>query len=143
MKLRISRAALDAIVAEASRTGTEECCGLLLADPGAPPGHIDSVLPAANVAADRRARFEIDPTTLLTAHKAARTGGPMIVGCYHSHPRGDPSPSPEDAAQAEPNGAFWLIAAGPPWTVTAWRAGTKGVIHGRFDAAEIVTDPGP
>lgn len=131
MKARISRTVLDAIAARAKAAPHDECCGLLLGGDAA--DGIAAILPAPNVAADRRTRFEIDPAVLLRAHRAARNGGPAILGCYHSHPGGMASPSTEDAAQAEPNGALWLICAGPPWTVTAWRAVQDGAVHGRFD----------
>lgn len=130
-------------MAESQALGGEECCGLLLADPASPPGRIDAILPAANVAEDRRNRFEIDPAVLIRAHRTEREGRHRIAGCYHSHPGGNPSPSAEDAAQAEPNGALWLIAAGPPWRVTAWRAGARGSVHGRFDPVPMIREPGP
>lgn len=110
----------------------------MLADPASPAGQVDGLLPAANVASDRRARFEIDPATLIRAHRAEREGGSRIMGCYHSHPGGNPLPSAEDAAQAPPGGALWLICAGPPWTITAWRTSPHGTVQGRFDPVELI-----
>ncbi|MCE7798497.1 M67 family metallopeptidase [Sphingobium sufflavum] len=150
MKLRISRGLLDGIVALASKTPGEEVCGLLLglpplaaAAPATAAGTIESFLPATNVAPDRARHFEIDPATLIRAHRAERDGGPAILGCFHSHPGGDPTPSAEDAAQAEANGALWLICAGPPWTASLWKAVTNGAVHGRFDPVPMIVDPGP
>lgn len=137
MTARISRVVLDAILAEAARAGPEECCGLLLAGANAPGGRIDAILPARNVAADRRRHFEIDPAALIAAHRTQRTGGRRIVGCYHSHPGGDTSPSREDAAQAEANGWLWGICAGPTAGMTLWRAVEDGPLHGRFEAVEL------
>ncbi len=102
-----------------------------------------SILPAANVAADPACMFEIDPATLIHAHRAERAGGPRIAGCYHSHPGGDPTPSATDAAQAEPNGALWLICAGPPWRATLWKAMPHGQVQGRFDPVEMIVGPNP
>lgn len=121
-------------------SGVEECCGLLLADPGSPPDRIDAIWPATNVAADRRTRFEIDPATLIRAHRAERHGLHRIIGCYHSHPGGNALPSAVDASQAQPNGWLWLICTGQPWTATLWRAVEDGSLHGRFDAAEYASD---
>lgn len=143
VNVQLSRAAFDTIVAQASDAGDEECCGLLLAFPGSAPGVIDYVLPAANVAANRRRHFEIDPATLIAAHRAERTSGPHIVGCYHSHPGGDATPSPEDAAQAEAGGSLWLICAGPPWTMTAWRTAPHGSGQDSFDAVAVIVTPVP
>lgn len=120
-------------------SGVEECCGLLLAHPSSPPGHIDRIFPAANVAANRRIRFEIDPATLIRAHRAERDGQHRIIGCYHSHPGGNAAPSTEDAAQAQPNGWLWLICAGAE--MTAWRSVEHGAVHGRFDALPLAALP--
>lgn len=108
---------------------------------------IDTIVPANNVANDRARRFEIDPAILISAHRAERAGGPRILGSYHSHPGGDPTPSLEDAAQADANGSLWLICAGPPWTATLWKAVPDGRMHGRFDPVtmlvETTADPIP
>jgi len=136
MTARISRVVLDAIRAEAARSGDEECCGLLLGGTGAAAGDIIELLPARNVAADRRRRFEIDPAALIAAHRAERTGGRRIAGCYHSHPGGDASPSQEDAAQAGANGWLWAICAGPTGHIGLWRAVENGPVHGRFEPVE-------
>lgn len=140
VKVSISRATLDGIVTQAAQAAGEECCGLLCGRSPSLPNQIDSILPAANIAADRRRRFEIDPAVLVRAHRAARTGGSPIVGCYHSHPGGDPTPSAEDAAQAAANGSLWLICAGPPWSAALWRAVPNGSVQGRFDPVTMIVD---
>lgn len=92
---------------------------------------IGEARPCRNVAADPARRFEIDPAALLAAHRAARAGGPAILGCYHSHPSGVAEPSACDAAAAEPNGWLWLIVAGDQ--VRGFRAVGTGMLHGRFE----------
>ena len=80
-----------------------------------------SAMPAANVHPSPEMQFEIDPQTLIDAHRAARGGGPQVVGYYHSHPNGLARPSATDAQRAADDGAVWaIIAAG---RVTFWRAG--------------------
>jgi len=86
----------------------DEVCGLLLGR----PGRIEEIRPAANVAPNPERHFELDPATLLMSHKAARSGGPAILGHYHSHPSGLPEPSATDAANAAPDGSLWLIVGG-------------------------------
>lgn len=84
---------------------SHEVCGLLLGG----EGRITDIRPAANVAPDPARHFELDPTTLIAAHRAARSGGPAIIGHYHSHPSGHAEPSATDAAAAAPDGSLWLI----------------------------------
>lgn len=116
MKVEITSAVLEQIralcVAESN-----EVCGLLL---GA-GRRIDAILPAANVASDPSRHFELDPVTLIAAHRAARAGGLAVIGHYHSHPSGVAAPSPTDAACAAPDGTLWLIVAGDD--MRAWIAG--------------------
>ena len=129
MALRISRRLADAIRAQANAAVPLECCGLLL---GA-GDEVSAIAPAANVAADPAHRFEIDPMILLAAHKAARGSGPAILGCYHSHPVGDPVPSVTDAAMAEGRGEYWLIV-GNEGLLRGWRA----VGGGDFEAIQLL-----
>ena len=126
MEVRISSELLDRIVIETIESPHREVCGLLLGE----GDHIDAVQSCRNVAADPATRFEIDPAQLLAAHRAARAGGPAIVGHYHSHPTGVAAPSRQDARDAAPDGSLWLIATGS--AVTAWRAGVDGEVHHRF-----------
>lgn len=105
--MHISRSLLDQILSLAA-ADHREICGLLLGD----PGWIHEICPAANVAADPARHFELDPRTLLAAHKSARAGGPTVIGHYHSHPGGRPEPSSTDAACAALDGSLWLIIGG-------------------------------
>jgi len=131
MTVTIASACVGQILAAAEASPHAEICGLLFGDGDT----ITGALPCRNVAADPARRFEIDPAALVAAHRAARHGGPRIVGHYHSHPSGVAVPSPRDAAQAAADGSLWLIAAGG--ALRAWRAVANGAIEGRFDAVEL------
>jgi desampylase len=120
--IRIAPGLLDRLLAEARAAHPEECCGLLLGMDGA----IESILPAANVAADRRRHFEIDPATLLAAHRHARAGGPQVVGYYHSHPGGAPQPSATDREHSTGDLRIWAIVAAAQ--VAFWRDTVNGFI---------------
>lgn len=133
MSARISRQVLAAIEAEAAASPGEEICGLLFAEGGLVTAHSS----CANVAANPRDSFEIDPVALIAAHRAARSGGPAIMGCYHSHPGGSAAPSQRDADAADPNGWLWLIVGRDG--LRGWRAVANGRHFGRFDPVEIVT----
>lgn len=121
------------IVAEMRASPAHEICGLLF-------GYgtdIHGAQACANVAVDPARRFEIDPAALIAAHRTARAGGPAILGSYHSHPSGFAEPSAHDAADANPDGSLWLIAAGNE--VRGWRAVRDGAVHGRFDPVTLVS----
>jgi proteasome lid subunit RPN8/RPN11 len=130
MTVDISSALLDHLLAEAKASNPHECCGILLGE-GA---RIGTILPAANVHSDPAIHFEIDPQTLIDAHRAARRGGPQVVGYYHSHPDGRAEPSATDVAMAAGDGMVWaIVAAG---RVAFWRSGDAG-----FEALPYVTSP--
>ncbi len=114
MAIRLSSALAEQMFAHARHTADEEVCGLLF-------GSIDQIVavqPTRNVAADRVVRFEVDPGALIAALKAARSGGPPLVGCYHSHPNGVSEPSETDRAMARA-GEVWVIVAGR--RISAWQ----------------------
>lgn len=105
---------------EATRAAPRECCGLLLGQ----GTRIERAVPAANVHPEPARAFEIDPAALIGAHRAARYGGPELLGYYHSHPNGRAAPSPTDRAAASGDGRIWaIVAAG---AVTWWRDGPDG-----------------
>lgn len=118
--ITITPQAHAAILAAAQEAHPHEACGLLLGQ-GA---HIETALPAANVHPQPERHFEIDPAALITAHKAARAGGPEVIGYFHSHPNGLARPSATDAASASGDSRIWAIAASG--VVTLWRDGPFG-----------------
>lgn len=120
MGVEVTSGVKATLLAEAAIAGARECCGLLLGQ----GERIEQAVPAANVAADPERRFEIDPAALLAAHKAARAGGPEIVGYYHSHPDGHPLPSATDCEHASGDRRIWAIIAGGE--VAFWRDGQGG-----------------
>ena len=117
------------LLAEAAEAGEHECCGLLLGG----GERIDEARPAANVAGDTRRRFEIDPAVLLAAHKAARAGGPDLIGYYHSHPGGRPVPSAIDREHASGDSRLWAIVAGGE--LAFWRDEPDGFVRIRVRLA--------
>ncbi|MES2494878.1 MAG: M67 family metallopeptidase [Pseudomonadota bacterium] len=110
---------LDEILSTASASPTAEICGLLLGRGAV----VTALRPCANVAADPRDSFEVDPAALIAAHRAGRAGGASPIGHYHSHPNGSPYPSERDAAAAEP-GSYWIIVGEDE--LRCWYADGKG-----------------
>ena len=130
MVLRVSRPVLEALLAEAARAAPEECCGLLLGRDGT----IEAARPAANVADDPLRRFEIEPQALVDAHRAARRGGPQVIGYFHSHPTGPVEPSATDRAQAAHDGSIWAIVGTS--AVTFWRDEEAGFVPLSYTVAD-------
>jgi len=106
--VEISSTLLAAIHAAAAAAHPLEACGLLLGR----TGRIEAAPAARNVAADPARRFELDPAAHFAALRAARAGGPALLGHWHSHPAGPAAPSATDAAMALEPGRLWLILGG-------------------------------
>ena len=120
MELEVSREVVAAVLAQARDAHPRECCGILLGE-GA---RIETIVPTANVHPDPERHFELDPQVLVDAHRAARGGGPQVLGYYHSHPNGLARPSATDAGSAARDGRVWAIVANGE--VTFWRDGDDG-----------------
>ena len=129
MRVRISRCVVELIQRAAAEAEPREACGLLFGD----GQRISHAQVTVNVAQDPARAFEIDPAALFAALRAERAGGLRIEGYWHSHPRGDATPSATDAAMAAPDGKLWLIAA--DGRMTLWRVGRDG-----FEAVESALD---
>lgn len=105
MVLEVTSGVIATLLHEAESAGLRECCGLLLGT----AERIERAEPAANVHLEPERHFEIDPAALIAAHKAARGGGPALLGYYHSHPGGSVQPSDTDRAMAGGDGRVWAI----------------------------------
>jgi len=120
MVIELTRVALERILAEAERALPMEACGILLGR----GSRIEQAVPARNVHPRPATHFEIDPQALVDAHRAARAGGPEVVGYYHSHPAGPARPSKTDRAMASGDGRIWAIVVADD--VTFWHDGEDG-----------------
>ena len=106
--LPISRKLFRKIIDIADDAYPLECCGLLLGR----AGRITVARECRNVHVAPATHFEIDPQTLIDAHKTERGGGLRLMGYFHSHPTGDPRPSETDRAMAAHDGKVWAIVGG-------------------------------
>ncbi len=89
-------------------------------------GLIEQAQTTANVAAERRRRFEIDPSALIAAHRAEREGGSEVIGYFHSHPDGPAEPSAVDRERSAGDGSVWAIVG--ETAVTFWRDEEAGFV---------------
>lgn len=127
----LTEAVFAALLAEAACHHPLEACGLLLGQRGDEGEIITAIHPAANVAPDPARHFEIDPATLIAAHKTERAGGTQLLGWYHSHPSGPATPSLADRADAPGDGRIWAIIGraetGEP-AIRFWRDTPEGFV---------------
>jgi proteasome lid subunit RPN8/RPN11 len=108
----IARGLLLEIRRRAEAAYAEECCGLLLGtEQGKGRLAVSAAVASANLAAEPRRRFEVDPALYLKLLYAspASPSAARLIGLYHSHPEGDAAPSRLDAACAWQEGWLWLI----------------------------------
>ena len=120
MHIEVTRDVIETLEAEALAAHPRECCGIMLGE----GGRITAIAPATNVHPQPETHFEIEPQALIDAHRAARSGGPEVIGYYHSHPVGEAVPSVTDRAMAAGDGHVWAIIAGEG--LGFWRDGPDG-----------------
>ncbi len=108
-RLVIGTPELAAVSSAAAKAWPQEACGLLVGRREDGAIRVRRMLIAANVADDPERRFEVDPQSLLAAHRDAREAGEELLGSWHSHPNGVGRPSAMDAARANGAGEVWLI----------------------------------
>ena len=121
MAIQVSSALIAFLLNEAAAASPREACGLLV-------GRNDAIAEAricANVHPTPETHFEIDPQALVDAHRAARNGGPQVIGYWHSHPSGPPEPSATDRAHATADGRVWAIVG--EGKVGWWRDAPNGI----------------
>ena len=107
MRIEVAKHVVEAMQSAALAAHPHEACGILLGE----GEKISDFIATRNVHSDPETHFEIDPQALIDAHRAARQGGPQVVGYYHSHPVGTAEPSQTDRSMASGDGRIWAIVA--------------------------------
>ena len=120
MDLQISIKFISDILAAAARSYPNECCGLIEGVRGKNGWRALALHETKNLAEDPRAHFLIDPEIQFRLLRDLRGTGREIVGCFHSHPEGEPAPSTTDLAGAAEEDFLWLIAGGKPQSLRAY-----------------------
>lgn len=108
--LRLSRSALDELIALAYDCYPEEACGLIAGSTGTDDDTAEVFFPCRNTAASARV-YTIDPHDHLRAEDAADDRGIEINGVVHSHTHSEPYPSPTDVAQAPDPSWHYVIVS--------------------------------
>ncbi len=78
------------------RAGSVECCGLILGRRTQTGIRVEGLSLCENHAPHPERGFRIPASHLMEWDGKARSMGQQIVGAWHSHPGGDPTPSPAD-----------------------------------------------
>lgn len=120
MKIDVAEQVFEAVKRGALVAHPREACGILLGE----GDRISDCVATRNVHPAPATHFEIDPQALIDAHRAARKGGPQVIGYYHSHPEGDARPSKTDRAMSSGDGRIWVIVAGQE--IGVWRDDPDG-----------------
>ncbi|WP_224268435.1 desampylase [Haloprofundus salinisoli] len=127
-RLSLTTTASDAIRSHAREgvhhdDGPREVCGVLIGERGeeTSPHTVTGVRRVANVAADPRTSYELDPEATLEAVESAEAAGDDVVGFYHSHPESPAHPSETDRREATWEGYVYLIVSPAFDELRAWR----------------------
>jgi proteasome lid subunit RPN8/RPN11 len=107
--IKVPRAILSKMIEEACADLSQESCGLL-----AGRGHeVTRIFPARNALASATA-YEIAAEELFALFRKIRASGLELTGIYHSHPRGENSPSRTDLERAYyPDAAYFIVSPQP------------------------------
>lgn len=153
MVLQLSDQQVQQLIAHATRTYPDECCGLLLGQitPDRPLKPVIKIWETVNawnpeVGADlttviphlgtgKSDRFWIDPQDLLAAQRYAHDHQLSIVGIYHSHPDHPAVPSESDRLLAW-SAYSYLILSVQSGIVSDYRCWTLDQHH-QFQPEEI------
>jgi proteasome lid subunit RPN8/RPN11 len=130
--IRVPKAIVDEMIAQARREPDCECCGLLAGRDGA----IARIYPAANAAANPATSYEIAPKEIFERMRAMRAAGMEMLGIYHSHPNGKNEPSPRDVERAYYSEAIYFIVSPREDAKCAVRA--FSIREGRVEELEIL-----
>ncbi|MFQ3568111.1 MAG: M67 family metallopeptidase [Aggregatilineales bacterium] len=94
--LWLEEASARALVLQATGAAPEEICGLLAGRDAV----ISEVISIRNAADDPRQTFYMDEDEFKARLHDLERRGLSLIGFYHSHPQGDPTPSPTDIRSA-------------------------------------------
>ena len=139
MFVRLSSRLLSEIEHHARRAFPHECCGVLVGRSAEEEIRVERVIELANVAGAPEQRYEIDPESLLRVHRWGTDDGSVVVGYFHSHPRGQAVPSETDRAAAWPGSSYLITAVDARGTTTtrSWRLMRSSFEGASFEGASF------
>ncbi len=114
ISVRLPHDLAKAITRHAARSFPAECCGLIVGTRDQEVVNCVAIRESENVTqGDSTKTFEVDPKLRFDTMRALddEANGQQIVGHYHSHPNGLPTPSATDLQMAYETDLIWLICA--------------------------------
>jgi proteasome lid subunit RPN8/RPN11 len=91
-------------------------------------GVITEAHPLRNDADRPETRYFASPEDLFSAMRRIREAGRVLLGIYHSHPRGQPYPSAADVEMAfYPEAVYFIISLEPRIDLRAFRIGNSKI----------------
>ncbi|MBZ0277595.1 MAG: M67 family metallopeptidase [Anaerolineae bacterium] len=113
-----------------------EACGII----GGKGEQAQRVIPVANIASDPIHHYRMDERALTQTLFRLEAEGLSLIGFYHSHPQGDPIPSPTDVREAHYPHTVYLIVGlrHSPLRMAAWE-----INHGEVLPVELLTGDTP
>lgn len=128
----------QAILEHALEHPREEVCGLVVSW----GKNKFKIIRALNLAEDRQYTFDLDPAAWLHVQP-----GEEVVGIYHSHPNGPPTPSMADLSGCEATGLTWHIVSPGSGEYHSFEPSgyeapllKRPYVHGVHDCYSIVRD---
>lgn len=98
--------ALAREMVQLARSGApREICGLIAGKNRL----VQRIVPLPNAAPDAHKRYLIDPAAYIRALAMLEKEGLSLIGFYHSHPNGEPIPSPTDIRESAYPDAVYVI----------------------------------
>lgn len=145
MRLILSEAQARAIVDHAKQAYPAEACGLI----GGVGDFAREIVPIPNAANDPQRRFRLDERAFVQAFYGFQRQSNEIIAVYHSHPQGEPIPSPADLSEAAYPDLIYLIIGlrkGRPalaaWSLRSGRA-MPVELHVGHRSTVFTPDPQP
>src|SRR5436305_1789138 len=112
MNVSLGPGILDEMIAHAKTHYPREACGVLASR----PGEAGRFIPAENILSSETA-YEMDPAFLASTFRSLRESGEVLIGIFHSHPRGPAEPSKTDLVRAfHPDVAHIIVSLAEPET---------------------------
>jgi proteasome lid subunit RPN8/RPN11 len=102
----------QAIITATRDTYPQECCGMIVGHRQQDGWIVDRIVPSDNLSPKPLKTFEVDMRLRLALQRQLRGSGKSVIGHYHSHPGGTPTPSATDLESAWEDEMVWVIVGG-------------------------------